>query len=255
MKDDQFLYDFQKAPRAEFASGLYQKISANRRVQPQRLALSFGLTALLLAMVLLVSPPARGFAQDVINRLSSLFISHEPTYAEQFEATLQSVDPAAPTETLGAPVEWHAPGILTLEEACSLAGFEVAEIKALPEGLALVMRAFNPADELNPLSHITSTFQSGGQTLVFSQAALDANAGTATLPVGESPVAAVTVQGVQGVWIENLRLSTYVDENQQVAPAYANLLIWERDSFQFWLQSNPGFSLETMLQMANSVSP
>lgn len=255
MKDDQFLYDFQKAPRAEFASGLYQKISATRRFQHQRLALSFGLAALLLAMVLLVSPPARGFAQDVINRLSSLFISNQPTYAGKFEATLQSMDPAAPAETLGAPVEWQAPGILTLEEARSLAGFQVAEIKDLPEELTLVVRAFNPADELNPLRSVTSTFQSAGQTLVFSQAALDANAGTAALPVGESPVAAVMVQGVEGVWIENLRLSTYVDENQQVTPAYANLLIWERDGFQFWLQSNPGLSLETMLQMANSVSP
>ncbi len=255
MKDDQFLYDFKQAPRAKFAAGLYQKINTPRRVQPRRLALSFGLAVLLLALVLFVSPPARGFAQDVINRLSSLFISREPTYAEQFETTLQSVDPAVPNEASGAPVEWQATGIITLEEATSLAGFTVAEIKNLPADLTLVVRMFKPADELNPLRSVTSTFQSGEQTLVFSQAALDAPAGPAVLPVGESPVVEVTVQGVAGVWIEDLRLSTFVDENQQIAPAYANLLAWERDGFQFQMQSNPGLSLETMLELANSVSP
>ncbi|HEX2998318.1 MAG TPA: DUF4367 domain-containing protein, partial [Anaerolineales bacterium] len=73
-----------------------------------------------------------------------------------------------------------------------------------------------------------------------------------TLPVGNATVTSITIQGVQGTWIEDLRLSTYVDENNKVALQSANILIWEKDGFEFQLQSTPGLSLEEMLRIAES---
>jgi hypothetical protein len=73
------------------------------------------------------------------------------------------------------------------------------------------------------------------------------------MPVGDATVTGTTVQGVDGTWIEGLRLSTYVDDQNKVAPQFANVLIWEKDGFEFWLQSTPGLSLEDMLKIAESI--
>jgi hypothetical protein len=45
-----------------------------------------------------------------------------------------------------------------------------------------------------------------------------------------------------------------VDDQNAVAPQYANVLIWEKDGFEFRLQSTPGLSLEDMLKIAESIS-
>jgi hypothetical protein len=44
-----------------------------------------------------------------------------------------------------------------------------------------------------------------------------------------------------------------VDDQNKVAPQFANILIWEKDGFEFWLQSTPGLSLEDMMKIAESI--
>jgi len=107
----------------------------------------------------------------------------------------------------------------------------------------------------NPFTCVTTTYSNGQQNLAFSQSVYQPGAASQTLPVGESPVVEITVQGVTGLWVENLRLSTYADENNQVAPQYANLLVWEKAGVEYGLQSTPGLSQEEMLLMANSAVP
>jgi len=71
--------------------------------------------------------------------------------------------------------------------------------------------------------------------------------------VGSAPVQEVQLRGSQGLWIENLRLSTYVEPGHQVALQYANLLRRSEGGFEFELSTNPGLPLEAVLQMAKAI--
>jgi hypothetical protein len=269
--DDKFLSNFQEAPRPEFAEALYQRLNApshqtltryqrikqymeSHAIFQKRLATGFSLALLILLVVLVFSPPARAYAQEIIARIGNLLISDAPTYAEQFENKLQegllpTSDPDAEPEI----IEWQPPALLTVAEAASQAGFEIYDLVDIPAAYKLISRGVMLANEDEGATRVSATWQSPGGPLVFSQTRVT-GAGPHTLPVGEAPAEKVSVQGVAGIWIEGLRLSTYV-ENNEVAPLYANLLIWEKDGFEFWLQSSASLSQAEMLTIANSASP
>lgn len=256
MKDDQFLRDFQTEPRREFSRALYQRLErqpVKSSILSNRRSLIGLAVVLALALMLVLSPPGRAFAQQVITRFSALWISNEPTYAEQYETALQN----GTVHTLESPivVEWQAPGLLSLAEAADQAGFIVSEITSLPDGFNIIIRSVNPTDELNPLLKVITVYQAGTQTLTFSQSALDPKTAPQTLPVGAATVTTITLQGVEAAWIEDLRLSTTVNDNNQVDAQYANLLVWERNGFHFEVSSTPGLALEEMLAVAQSVTP
>jgi hypothetical protein len=269
--DDNFLSNFREPPRPEFAEALYQRLNApsqrltlHKRIKQfmesqtmlrKRLASGFSLALLILLAVLVFSPPARAYAQEIISRIGNLFISDAPTYAEQFENKLQdgllpTSDPNAEPEV----IEWQPPTLLTVAEASSQAGFEVYELVDIPAEYELISRGIMPPNEDERVIRVSATWQSPQGPLVFSQTTWAEDAGPHTLPVGEAPAEKVSVQGVEGIWIEGLRLSTYV-ENNAVAPKYANLLIWQKDGFEFWLQSSAGLSQAEMLTIANSATP
>ena len=254
--NDQFLSNFQEPPRPEFADALYQRINAPMKAKlMQRWATGFALAALSVTLMLAFSPQARAYAQALILKIGNLFITHEPTYAEQFETRINSGTPTVTPASSPIPVEWQAPPLLTLEEASTQAGFSVADIANLPGNLPLMARYVTLPDANNPFTCVTTTYSNGQENLTFSQTVYQSGAASQTLPVGESPVVEITVQGVTGFWVENLRLSTYVDENNQVAPQYANLLVWEKAGVEYGLQSTPGLSQDEMLLIANSAAP
>ncbi|MEJ2710731.1 MAG: hypothetical protein P8074_24175 [Anaerolineales bacterium] len=270
--DDKFLSNFQEPPRPEFAEALYQKLNApsqrlthyqrikqfmeSHAIFQKRLASGFSLALLILLAVLVFSPLGRAYAQEIFARIGNLFISDAPTYAERFENKLQegllpTSDPNAEPET----IEWQPPALLTVAEASSQAGFEVYNLVDIPAEYELIYRGIMPPNEDESATRVSATWQSPQGALVFSQTKVwAAGADPRTLPVGEAPAEKVSVQGVEGIWIEGLRLSTYV-ENNTVAPLYANLLIWEKDGFEFWLQSSAGLSQAEMLTIANSATP
>lgn len=258
MNEDGFLYDFRQAPRERFADELYRKIDSKAQPAfsfPRFIAPGIALAVVLVGLMLVFSPPARAFAQNLIQQIGWLLISDEPTYAEQYETKLRTATGVEEQVLTPVAVEWQAPGILSMEEAEDLAGFTVSEIAEIPRDFNLIIRTVTVPDELNPFTAVVTTYQSIGATLTLKQLSYSSGSGEQTLPVGDSPVSEVTVQDSRGFWIEKLRLSTFVDENNQVAPAYANLLVWEKDGFQFWLQSTPGMPLEQMLKIANSIQP
>jgi hypothetical protein len=256
--NDEFLSNFQEPPRPEFAEALHQRITHPMKTQSmplRRLATGFVLVALTLLLALVLSPGLRVYAQETLLRIGRLFISNEPTYAEQFEAKIHNGTPSAIPVASPEPIEWQAPPLLSLSEASEQAGFSVAEIGNPPGALKMVARYVSLPDAVNPFTRVTTTYSSGSANLVFSQTVYKPEAASPTLPVGEAPVAQVSIQGVKGVWIENLRLSTYVDENKRVVPLFANLLIWEKNGCEYWLQSNPGLSQAEMLAIATSIKP
>jgi hypothetical protein len=253
--NDDFLTRFQKSPRPEFAAELYERINQpmkNDINAYRRFRTAFVVAAILLASLFIFSPTARAFAQRGIIQLGRLLISHDPTYAEQFETQINSGTPTATPNP--APIEWQAPSILTADEASTQAGFPARQIGNPPDNMNIVARFVTTPDPNNPFTQVTTTYQSDGLTLVFAQALYQSSDVQMDLPVGDATVTEVTVQGVKGTWIENLRLSTYVDDQNAVAPQYANVLIWEKDGFEFRLQSTPGLSLEDMLKIAESIS-
>jgi hypothetical protein len=255
---DQFLSNFQEPPRPEFADALSQRINTPMKTQSiplRRFALGLSLAALVLVLTLIFSPAARAYAQGLILKIGNLFITHEPTYAEQFETRINSGTPTVTPASSPVPIEWQAPPLLTLDEASTQAGFPVTDISNLPGNLPLVARFVTLPDTENSFTCVTATYSDGQQNLVFGQTVYQSKAASQTLPVGASPVVQVTVQNVNGLWIDNLRLSTYVDENNQIAPQFANLLVWEKDGVEYWLQSTPGLPQEEMLVIANSVKP
>lgn len=270
--DDKFLSNFQEPPRPEFVEALYQKLNApsqrltryqrikqfmeNHAILQKRLATGLSLALLIFLAALVFSPPVRAYAQEIISRIGNLIISDAPTYAEQFESKLQegllpTSDPNAEPEI----IEWQPPALLTVAEASSQAGFEVYDLVDIPAEYELIYRGIIPPTEGEGATRVSATWQSPQGPLVFSQARIWASgADPHTLPVGEAPTEKVSVQGVAGIWIKDLRLSTYV-ENNAVAPLYANLLIWKKNGFEFWLQSSAGLSQAEMLTIANSATP
>jgi hypothetical protein len=256
--NNQFLSSFQEAPRPEFAESLYAKINIPIKTQSmplRRFTLGFALAALALALMFVFSPSARAYAQEIIYQIGRLFISHEPTYAEQFEKKINSGTPTATADPKAVPLQWQAPPLLSVAEASAQAGLPISEIADLPEGMNIATRFVTLQDENNPFTQVTTTYNYGASSIVLSQTLYKPDAASQKLPVGESAVTQVTVQGANGLWIENMRLSTYVDDNNLVALKFASVLIWEKDGFEYWLQSTPGLSLDEMLNMANSVKP
>lgn len=209
--------------------------------------------SLVLLFTLLLSPPVRVYAWQGVTNLGRIFFSNEPTYAEQFENRInnKALSPTdAPDST---PVEWQELSLLSQMEATDLAGFQVYQISQLPGGFEMVVRYVTLPHEGMLNTKVTTSYQSGEQMLVFSQTRSDPDVNPQVMPVGDAAISEVTVQNTTGTWISGLRLSTYVDEQNSVAAQYANVLAWEKDNFEFWLQSSPGLSLENMLEIAESI--
>ena len=256
--NDKFLFDFQQEPRAEFVEKLFQQLNSPSIAPKQRmrrLSLGLSLAGLILVLALIFSPPVRTFAQHVLLHLGKLFMTQEPTYAEQYEQKLGNPDPLLAATASLPVVEWQALPLLTLAEAESQAGFLVAEILNLPTGWNLVTRFVTSPDASTPFTRVTTTYQTGQSILVLNQTRFEPGAPEEMLPVGEAPAGPVTVKGLPGLWIENFRLSTYVDKNNRVAPQFANLLVWEQAGFEYRIQSTPGLALAEMLEIADLVHP
>ncbi|MCU0488180.1 MAG: hypothetical protein MUE67_04410 [Anaerolineales bacterium] len=256
--NDKFLYDIQQEPRVEFLERLYQQINA-QPIKPRRrmrqFSLSLGLAGFFLVLALVFSQPVRALAQNLMLQLGKLFVTQEPTYAEQYERSLVNPDPLPLTTTSLPGVNWQAPPILTLAQAESQAGFPVAGILNPPIGWNLMARFVTLPDASTSFTRVTTTYEAGQSILVLTQSRFEPGAPDEKLPVGEAPAGPVTVHGLPGLWIENLRLSTYVDENNRVAPQFANLLVWEQEGFDFRLQSTPGLALVEMLEIADRIKP
>ena len=258
MAEDEFLYSFRQKPRPEFAATLARRLAtaapAPRRWAGRRVALGLSAAGMGLALAVCLWPAGRAYALNVIVQLGHLIVSTEPTHAEQFEAARQTATEAPAAEASPAPVAWQANVLLTREEAQAQAGFAIAQLGEAPAGLALVVRLVTPPGDDSPYTAGVTTYQGEGATLTLRQLAYAPNAAAEKLPVGEALVQEVSVGGQPGVWLEGLRLSTYVNEAEQVAPQFANLLVWQAGEFAFWLQTTPGLPLEAMRQLAEGLT-
>lgn len=256
--NDNFIYQFQKNPGPSFTNTLYAQLNTmpGSKIIPFRRNLVTGMlaTALVLVGTFLVYPPARALASNVSQQIGHLLILAEETFAAQFDREINS---SASTRTFlvsQEPVPWQPAEMLSVADASSRAGFQAVVPVDLPAGFDLSARTTAPADELNPFTSITTIYSHAEDTFTLIQKRYASPTAHQTLPVGDAKVTDQTVQGVDGYWIEGLRLSTYVDEANHVSERYANVLVWQKGDQEFWLQSSPGLPLDVMLSAANSIT-
>ncbi len=240
--NDEFLYQFRKRPRREFADLLYQRISQPRRLAMftgtlvRRVALGLAAVCLVLAVVLLVSPGARAMVQGTLRTIGVLQFeeSKENPYMDGDETTI-------------------SPQVMSLSEARAALPFAFGVPTWAPAGYVLQEQAVEVTyfsgeppvpwvnvEWLEPSSHF-------GIRLYFRQS------GVGNYPCGElvgpNSVEEVQVAGqpaavVRGGW--NVDTGEYGD----ISSGGLVRLVWEREGVCYTLD---GATVEEMIQMAESV--
>jgi hypothetical protein len=244
-------------------------VHKNRPLQVRRtFALVLSVFALFTVFTLTI-PPIRAFAQDLIRRVGDFMFVNGPTDAEQYVTNMQSGTPTPTMDPNWVCADCSEPlvvGLLTVEEASSKAGFSVYAIGHLPDGYTLSSRdVFHSAQsttvdtsyriELNPPLH--NGEQMSG-IIAVDQTLMKENADPWTMEIGENPLVDVTVRGQDGVWLEQIPI--YPFENEQGEWDYArwNQLIWSENGYNFVLQTNmPSdlLPLDDLLKIAESLKP
>ena len=77
--------------------------------------------------------------------------------------------------------------------------------------------------------------------------------------IGDAQAQPITVNGGEGVFLEELNWGSRLDENGQPVAVPYNVMIWIQDvdgrPFQFWLYSSERLPLHEMLAIAESLAP
>ncbi|MCL4271027.1 MAG: DUF4367 domain-containing protein [Anaerolineales bacterium] len=245
MKDD-FLYQFQKPPRKQFAADLYKRISQPMLNKPAlRRRLIYTFTALLVALIgtLSISPAARAMAADFLRQIGIFNLSERPA-GDYVNVSPPSAEQLAAANATATPLPSQPEAGSSLEIAISRAGFLPYLPAELPSGYEL--QDIVAADYIDDLGTeygkgIFAKYASEGgglieiQTNVFDGREID-------VPVGGLRITDTEVNGQPGVWIEDLSsINGAID-----------MLIWEEDGFYLSIQSNQ-LTLEEVLNLAASL--
>jgi hypothetical protein len=226
--------------------------------QTRRLVLSWGSAlALALLIVLLLTPPGRALAQEILQQFGLLVFTHEPTSAEQSMTATPDPKMVYAMTTVYSDVA----------SASEKAGFPVYYPAFLPEGYVSFQR-LQPVDiaygSSGAVARVGAMFEKAGsgEILSFSQTPWDypPDQETAEFGTGDATPRAITVSGNDGVWLENYIAGSGLDENNNPVLVRYNVLIWEITTqdgrrFHFWLGSEERLSLEVMLHIAASATP
>lgn len=223
----------------------------------------------LFTVLTLTVPPVRAFAQDLIRRVGNFMFINGPTDAEQYVATMQSGTPTPTMDPNWVCTDCPEPqvvGLLTITEAGSKAGFSVYEIGSVPEGYTLSSRdVLNTTQsttvdtsyrmELDPPLH--DGLQTSGY-IVIDQTLMKENADPWVKEVGDNPVVDVTIRGQDGVWLEQIPIYPFQNDQGEWEYARWSQLIWSENGFNFVLQTNMPtdlLPLEELLKIAESLKP
>lgn len=255
---------------------LLERVSEQKgnQIGQKRFTLRQPATMILAVLTLLIVgtltiPPVRAFAQDVLKRIGNIIFTNQPSDAEIYVATMQSgtptptVDPSRLCTDCQQVFESES---LSIAEASQKAGFPVYSASYIPEGYVssssdvLFTGQTITVDtsyrmELDPPLH--DGLQMAG-IIAIDQTHLLENATSWEKGIGEIPLVEVTIHGQQGVWIEQIPVYPFQDEEGEWDYARWNQLIWEEDGYNFVLQTNmPSdlLPLEELLKIAESLKP
>ena len=222
---------------------------------------------LLIGVSVATLPPVKVFAQEVLRRIGNFIFVNEPSYAEQYVATMQSGTPTPtvdPNQICQECVQAYEEESLNFEQAGQKAGFTVYRPGYIPDGYTLI--GSSVLDTGQSVSVDTSfkgtlpeTMQDNFQTDAFiaiEQSQLKLNAEEWVSQTGEVQPLPVIVRGLPGAWLEQVPVQPYQDENGNWKYVYWNQLIWEEEGFQFVLQTNAPLQIltkEELLLIAESL--
>jgi hypothetical protein len=223
----------------------------------------------LFTLLTLTIPPVRAFAQDLIRRVGNFMFINGPTDAEQYVATMQSGTPTPtmdPNRVCTDCAEPQIIGLLSVLDASSNAGFAVYTIDYVPEGYSLSSRdVYHSAQsttvdssyrkELNPPLH--NGEQMSG-IIVIDQTLMKDGADPWIMETGETPIVDITVRGQDGIWLEQIPIYPFQDDQGEWVFARWNQLFWSENGFNFVLQTNmPSdlLPLDELLKIAESLKP
>jgi hypothetical protein len=244
---------------------VHQILSMRRR---RTFAITFLVFAFFTVLTLTV-PPVRAFAQDIIRRVGDFIFTNTPTYAEQYVATMQSGTPTPtvdPNRVCTECIEPQEVSLLTIQEASIKAEFPVYSVGYLPDGYNLSSRdvlqtAQSTTVDTSYRMELDPPLNNGAQMsgiIAIGQLMMNENADPWTMEIGENPIVEVTVRGQDGIWLEQIPVYPFQNDQGEWEYAHWNQVIWSENGFNFVLQTNmPSdlLPLEELLKIAESLKP
>lgn len=222
--------------------------------------------ALALVLLIVFTPQGRVLAQDVILRIGNFTISNEPTEAEKHAATLESDTPTSTPDPNRACDECGTVPLLTVAQASLKADFPVYTPEYIPDGYQATTRDVSVSEgvttvdtsyhiELDPPLHAGQQMRG---IISINQTRFNNNASPWQRGVGNVPIVDVMVRGQPGIWLEQIPVTPFQDENGEWDYARWNQLMWVEAGYNFWIQTNmPAdmLPLSELLKVAESLAP
>jgi hypothetical protein len=253
--NDDFLYKYQKAPRREFAAGLYKRISKPMKTTTRTQSLRSFALALSLVMLIgagfLFSPSTGALADSLVRRFGVFtFVQAPPepkaisneTYGPQVAGSQQKNDAIQDQrdplkKQPGTGENATATYAQDAAAASQLAGFAVLAPIYIPDGYTLENASgewavLHENDEVR--TSITYAGPDESSFLTIEQ--LQHQPGQSK-QVESQQIVDVTVRGQPGAWLP---------EHQK------NLLVWEEDGVTYLVVSH-GLPLEEVVKVAESL--
>lgn len=250
--NDDFLNQFRRAPRKEFASDLYKRISdpmttypSTRKSTPvRRLAIAFATLSLVLFVGLAASPAAQARASELLRRIGAITLVDRSGahVAEPEGAAVPTAEPFDGSTVQSAP---------DAAAATKLAGFAVLIPTSLPDGYA-------PAGEwsIAPQASgtIVASFYRGGTGafLGLNQYRYGAGDGFDQSVGQNEQITDVTVRGVGGVAVSGRLMTDPTDSTGDSALRPSNWLMWEENGVVYSLFSDE-LSTQQLIDIAEGL--
>jgi hypothetical protein len=242
--NDDFLKNYYKPPRKQFAADLYQRIFAPMETQPrflnlQRVLLASAVVFAVLVVTLVVSPPARAFASQLFRQIG-VFTLVDNT-GEQSPADPDLYSPT--TEPPTADMAQKAPDAAGASE---LASFTVYSPSDLPAGYKLT-GDWSLMDQGNGKVVVSEYRDAEGHYLLLNQYHYGEGDHFEQSYADNEQVTDVIVRGQAGVWIEGRLVG---DSPDVLVPTV--WLMWEEGGVNYTLFSD-ALSQEAMMRAAESL--
>lgn len=203
----------------------------------------------LYGILFLSVPEVQAATRNLIIRIGNLLIDNDPTDAELYVATMTSGTPTAtvdPNKVCEDCRQVQVAGLLSVEQAGENAGFPVFEAAYIPDGYELVVRDVLDTDEtitvdtsyrmeLDPPLHNGEMMSA---IIAIEQTYFKKGSPVWESSVGDVPIVEVTVRGYPGIWLEQVPIYPFQDENGDWNYANWNQLIWAEDGYNMMIQTN-----------------
>jgi hypothetical protein len=254
--NDDFLKKYRKPPRPQFAAELYERISEPMETQPKllyrrRTALAMASIGLILILAILISPPVRAFADQVLRQIGVFTLVDESARAGAGEP----VD-APPVPTAEPPAAGQSRRATDAAGAGSLAGFTVLAPTYLPDGY--IQEGTWSVQPQGAGVIVVNGYRSaeGEHFLLLNQYRYGPGDSFEQSYAQNEKVQDATVRGHPGAWITGRLMTDPARGAQPGEPALGptNWLLWEENGVNYTLFGDV-LGLEEMQKIAASLAP